>query len=1004
MYLASLGIPGIKAWDAYSRTPGRLFNRIRQIKAKREREVSDKSRAKLDDELVRAEADLKTMQEPTRNYIIFDDRQITIDERYALGTNRGQPAIPGIVATAQATDRLLADLDTPNWRSKVRKFARDQRKYWQDYLSPWRRAQAELEKDTSAPTPDIQDVYGRAETFAGRVEDRMVQLERQVLTPLAKAIAKSGMDLAFIEKYLLARHAEERNTYIASINPSLPDAGSGMLTQDARDFLDSINPDQQQMLDNITRLIDRMRRIDLEQRVNNGLIDAPYAIELLRRWPHYVPLQGSDEIEPGEAQRPKRGQGFSMRGREFNAALGRETVAADIIGHMIAQTQEAIVRGEKNQVARAAAKLIAQNRNDDYWKLRPGVMRRKLNKDTGTVEEVWTKRPDPQEEENHWVYYKDGGVTHGIFLADRDMARAFKQLSTDSVNRFVRGLMLFASFLRHMYINFNVDFAATNWIRDMQDAQAQSFIYKVPHIRKKMMFYWPQALYASFVGTRGRTRAEGSLGAGSWLDTYREMSAAGGKVALFTLDDFEQARTNIEKAIRHEKRGKATKAALAIIPETFKMVERVNHALETAVRLAAYRACREAGMTPHQAAGVSKNITINFNRRGEVGPTLSAVYLFANASIQGTYNKIKLVAKRPKTAAAIMGALVAGGAAQQLFGTLLSPPDDDDRKRYLNNPDYIFRRNIVIPLPYEDTSRVTIPLAYGLNVPWNLGRLGMAVMLGQMTPGEALSELAGTAAQAFVPIDVEAGPITAATPTTLKPGTEVVLNKDFTGSPIYREPFSNQEKSLPPSHLSRPSTEPVWRDLAEAINAATGGDDLEPGAVSLQPEAWRHMFRSYGGSVVDVPSRILGYREKKQLGMETGWSDIPIIRKFLSGPTDQVIQDRFYDTLAHLENVNEDRKRLRKENDPRTDAFEKEHQAELDVYGLFRATNETISGLRKEIRTITADSSLTEDQKKVQRGKVYDEMRTVVTETMREYEKTVAAPEKERRAWFNLPN
>jgi hypothetical protein len=279
----------------------------------------------------------------------------------------------------------------------------------------------------------------------------------------------------------------------------------------------------------------------------------------------------------------------------------------------------------------------------------------------------------------------------------------------------------------------------------------------------------------------------------------------------------------------------------------------------------------------------------------------------------------------------------------------------------------------------------------------------MAVMLGQMTPGEAMSQLARVAAQAFVPVDTEGGPISSGVPTVLKPPYEIERNRDFTGSPIYREPFSDQEKSLPPSHLSRPSTEPVWRDVAEGINAATGGDDLEPGWLSLQPEAWRHFLRSYGGSVVDVPTRIQGFFEKRRLGQETSWGDIPIVRKFVAGPSDQVIQDRFYDVLKHLEDISEDSKRLRKENDPRIRDFEEAHKAELDMVGLFNSTNQHLSALRKEIRIITADKSLTDNQKKIQRGKVYDDMGRVVIDTMREYERKVAAPEREQRAWFKLP-
>ena len=52
--------------------------------------------------------------------------------------------------------------------------------------------------------------------------------------------------------------------------------------------------------------------------------------------------------------------------------------------------------------------------------------------------------------------------------------------------------------------------------------------------------------------------------------------------------------------------------------------------------LAAYKAALDMGMSREQAASIAKNLTVNFNRKGQVGQQAGAVYAFFNAAMQGT--------------------------------------------------------------------------------------------------------------------------------------------------------------------------------------------------------------------------------------------------------------------------------------------------------------------------------------------------------------------------------
>ncbi|EKC0363844.1 hypothetical protein OOS00_005487, partial [Escherichia coli] len=71
------------------------------------------------------------------------------------------------------------------------------------------------------------------------------------------------------------------------------------------------------------------------------------------------------------------------------------------------------------------------------------------------------------------------------------------------------------------------------------------------------------------------------------------------------------------------------------------LVEDANGAVENALRLSAYKHARDAGLSRQQAASLAKNMTVNFNRRGEQGALMNSLYMFANASIQGTANLVR---------------------------------------------------------------------------------------------------------------------------------------------------------------------------------------------------------------------------------------------------------------------------------------------------------------------------------------------------------------------------
>ena len=170
-------------------------------------------------------------------------------------------------------------------------------------------------------------------------------------------------------------------------------------------------------------------------------------------------------------------------------------------------------------------------------------------------------------------------------------------------------------------------------------------------------------------------------------------------------------------------------------------VEGVNDAFEQAVRLGAYIEARRAGASKQRAAQLSKNITVNFNKSGEVTPSINAWFLFFNAAVQGTsrFGRSFATAKAQvpqgqssggMQAAQKMGAyLTMLSFAQTVINIMISGRDDDDELFYKKDiPDYRKQRNLIIMTGERDN--VQVPLPYGINLFSNLGTILAELAVG----------------------------------------------------------------------------------------------------------------------------------------------------------------------------------------------------------------------------------------------------------------------------------
>ncbi|EOS6249820.1 LPD5 domain-containing protein, partial [Escherichia coli] len=520
----------------------------------------------------------------------------------------------------------------------------------QDKFQVLKAVQENIRK-TGGKIDDSNNAYMAEELFHGKAENDLNVMKERYVQPLAKLLADYKIAQADLDEYLYARHAPERNAHIAKINPKMPDGGSGMTNAEAAEIMQRVrNSGKQAQYDRLAGIIDDMlaRRRELIRQAGleeNGVVDA-----WQNAYRYYVPLKGQDV--DGVVSLPRTGKGFTIGGRESRQAMGRASRAQSPSTQAIQDLSESLIRHRKNEVGNAFLKLVQDNPDKDYWQVftddRPDTMRtiaERKDQETGeTIREV-VERPVPMAMmADRYFTTKKNGKTYYIKLHDPRLMRAMKNMGPETSNAVIRTLGKVNRFLATVNTSYNPEFLVSNFIRDVQTAVMNlkaeqgrsdgklkgldnlSALAVVKDSRSAM-----SAVYASL---RGKTLTGNGA---QWQKVWKEFVEDGGKTGWFNMGDLEGQQKEMDRLVSLAKGGWKGQS-IGAWNSFLNLVEDANGAVENALRLSAYKHARDAGLSRQQAASLAKNMTVNFNRRGEQGALMNSLYMFANASIQGTAN------------------------------------------------------------------------------------------------------------------------------------------------------------------------------------------------------------------------------------------------------------------------------------------------------------------------------------------------------------------------------
>lgn len=778
----------------------------------------------------------------------------------------------------------------------------------QDRMLPLLRAEQAVERLTGTKVDKKNSPYYAEERYTTRVGYRLDQIEERFTRPIVALISSAPSPIRItdasgnerkgyeaVSLWLMARHAKERNAHIASINPKMPDGGSGLTNAEADAILAQAGANASH-LNKIGNMTDALGQEMIDVREAAGLLSAKDAMIWRRMYKHYMPLRNfaetdmyDDIVNEGGTN---MGRKYNARGAESKQALGRNSEAFDPLATILTQAQEVAIRAEKNLVAKTVWDFVATNPNPAMWEISTPETQRFFNSATGQVEERVVGAAARPLAENEMAFKHDGKERR-ITLNDPRLAAALGQIGTNELSWASRQASKFSRYFSTVNTMLSPPFVIVNGFRDMITAQVnlgESGREIRGKLRKKALTTWIKAARGAYRGMGGKSDTEFSK-------YYQEYAEAGGKISFWNIEDPQSGNSDLKRRVKRASRGKvlgtASRLVLPNVQENpaLAWIERVNLTVDNAVRLATYVEARKNGWSKEDAASLSKNLTVNFNRRGEAGSTLNAWYPFANAAIQGSH--VILKSMKSKEVQAIVGGMFLFGMANDLLNAALSERDEDGELEYDQLPNYVSERNLILATPGGENTFATVPLPYGYNFFFYAGQQMGKMLRGVKDPGEASGHMFKAAIGGFSPLSGETAH-EFIMPTVLDFANEFDNNKDWLGRPIRPEnPYGDYGPQAYKSfNASGPSSA-----LASALNSASGGSRLESGLIDVSPEYIDHFFKFLGGGAGRFAGRIGGLAERAMDGTldQTEAYEIPLLRVLRTESGDFLNQNRYFE-------------------------------------------------------------------------------------------------------------
>ena len=635
-----------------------------------------------------------------------------------------------------------------------------------------------------------------------------------------------------------------------------------------------------------------------------GLANETDIRNIILTFEYYAPLRGT--LDPFVSDERSVGQFLDIRGKDVQTPLGRESrTPNDIYTQLISDIERIIIRGEKNLVgnrfynlARKVLEVDTHNTlgiqeiltvNPKKW-----AIKNVSGEDLGTTA-INERDPTAKVIQINDIFFKtrpnvfatkiDGQVKYVVMNANGEaLATALKALGSEVVGPVIAFHAKIQRQLARMSTSLNLDFAIANIIRDGLQASAFAHTGEVEgsvgdFLDAKKLNLARKAIWDfDRMGGVSPSLEGRSAEQVHWDNRIRQLGEFGGRTGWMQATDLDALNKKYEKrAIKTRVNEKGYIVHVNPFAEGLALVETVTGVTEAIFRVISFDEAIKSGMNEEASANMARNLTVDFNKRGN-SIHLSMMYIFANASIQGTTRFLRALTKNKKVQRLVMQ--LAGVS----FGMAMWNRNMMDEDEWDAIPDHMKERSLLISL--GGNNLVEIPLPWGFNVFHVLGTQMEGIAFGNKTVNDMARTLSTAMISSFNPLGGTFGHsmygnLRNFVPTVPRIAMDIAANESWTGTPIHTE---YGIKGAPGHTKGREGTAKPFAWGSQALNYITGGNEVDKGFVSVYPEDIEYLIKnSFGGlgslfnNVVKTGGDIGSWFGDDPQGIDT--RHIPILRR-----------------------------------------------------------------------------------------------------------------------------
>lgn len=719
----------------------------------------------------------------------------------------------------------------------------------------------QLQDTPGAKVSDESDPYLKEELYHGRIATRLEAIKNEV-TQIEKGIIETSKKAKFdidgtrslVNKYLQAIHTPERNA-------KLGDGASGMKTDEAERIIKEIDssPAGKVIKDFADKALDLNRKtLDILKEaevIDEGLYDT-----LRKTYKNHVPLQRVFE-DTKALNDALTERGFQVKGTGIKRAKGSELQVDDILTNIYSNVQSAYVRAEKNRVDLATLKFARENKEifgDLFKEIKPKAIGQTFGVDPKPILE---KINDPLV-----LQLREKGKPVYLQINDPALSKAFQGVGQEKMPGFLKGVGAITRFYSGLHTRFNPEFAIPNLVRDSQEMA----VYMAS--QKNTGFKGAFKAVGSNMGGSQKSVIEYMRGKDTkGARLYKQLLEDGGTTGGMSLS----TRSKVEADVKDILTTYRSKPKL-MTKKLFEAVDAYNTVIEDGTRLAVYKTALSQGVSREQAASMAKNATINFNRKGTAGPIINSLYMFSNASIQGSAKMLKAM-KNPKVAGAVVTSV--GGAVFAVSN--YNDRVDPDWRDKVSEWDRASNLVVMLP-PGKDgkTRYMTVPVSWGLKPISAFFNTTYDTMVGKnKSVYDSATKIASSILDAYNPVggtDISSG----VTPTILDPFLETARNKKWSGTMIKPD----WKKGLPgPEQVFDNTKDKLTGKVA--IGLSKGVEKATDRNINISPEMIKYTFEQNIGGAGRFVSKTINTVSSIAKGSLPDADETPFLSRFMKSRT-----------------------------------------------------------------------------------------------------------------------